>query len=239
MWWFVAAHANLLLLYRRATRQGTARPLLDAGCGTGGLLARIAAAHPERITIGLDADHLACIRAAEKSGRPVCTGSVNALPFPDAAFDAIFSADVLCHRAVDEGAALAQFHRCLGEAGVLILNLPAYRWMMSRHDEAVYNVRRYTRQRVVGLLEAAGFRIVFASYWNLMLFPIMVLTRKILPATSGTTSDVKLYAAPIEALCRAATGFERALLRGGLRLPFGGSVIAIASKDVIPGKRHA
>jgi SAM-dependent methyltransferase len=238
MWWFVAAHANLLLLYRRVAQRDTARPLLDAGCGTGGLLARIVAAYPDRTTIGLDADQFACVRAAEKSGRPVCTGSVNALPFPDAAFDAIFSADVLCHRAVDERAALAQFHRCLAEEGMLILNLPAYGWMMSRHDEAVYNVRRYTRRRVVGLLEAVGFRVVFASYWNFVLFPIMVLTRKILPTTSNTASDVRSYPAPIEALCRAATGFERILLRSGLRLPFGGSLIAIAAKDAAPGEKH-
>ena len=121
---------------------------------------------------------------------------------------------------------------------MLILNLPAYRWMMSRHDEAVYNVRRYTRQRVVGLLEAAGFRIVFASYWNFVLFPIMVLTRKMLPTTSNTAGDVRSYPAPIEALCRAATGFERALLRSGLRLPFGGSLIVIAAKEAAPGERH-
>ena len=47
------------------------------------------------------------------------------------------SADVLCHDGVDERGALQQFHRCLGDAGWLILNLPAYRWMLSRHDAAV------------------------------------------------------------------------------------------------------
>jgi len=35
----------------------------------------------------------------------------------------------------------------------------------------------------------------------------------------------------IEALCRAATGFERTLLKSGLRFPFGGSLIAIAGKS--------
>jgi hypothetical protein len=33
-------------------------------------------------------------------------------------------------------------------------------------------------------------------------------------------------------LCRAATGFERALLRRGMRFPFGGSLIAVAAKQV-------
>ena len=63
---------------------------------------------------------------------------------------------------------MAQFHRCLWDGGVLVLNLPAYRWMPSRHDAAVHCVRRYTRRRVVRLLQAAGFRLLFASYWNIV-----------------------------------------------------------------------
>lgn len=240
MWWFAATHANLLLLHRRTSGAAAAeKPLLDAGCGTGGLLARIAARYPGRTVIGLDADPLACARAAAKSARPICAGSVNALPFADAAFGAILSADVLCHRDVDERAALAQFHRCLLDGGVLILNLPAYPWMLSRHDAAVYNVRRYTRSGVARLLDAAGFRLLFASYWNIVLFPIMVLTRKLLPAGRRATSDVRLYPAPVEALCRAATGLERALLRRGVRLPCGGSLIAVAAKAAAAGGGHA
>jgi len=240
MWWFAASHANLLLLYRLMTGSAPPRqPLLDAGCGTGGLLARLAADYPERTVIGLDADRIACTRAAAKSSRPVCAGSVNALPFADAAFGAIFSADVLCHRDVDERAALAQFHRCLWDGGVLVLNLPAYPWMLSRHDAAVCNVRRYTRRGVVQLLQAAGFRLLFASYWNIVLFPVMVVTRKLVPQGKRATSDVRLYSAPIEALCRIATGFERMLLRRGVRFPFGGSLIAIAAKEAIEGGGHA
>ena len=186
-------------------RRDGGRPLLDAGCGTGGLLARLAAEHREQSAIGLDADPFACARAAAKSGRPVCAGSVNALPFADGAFGAIFSADVLCHAGVDERAALAQFHRCLGDDGVLVLNLPAYHWMMSRHDLAVSNVRRYTRRRIARLLQAAGFGVVFAGYWNMVLFPLMVLTRKLLPDDGAAASDVEPYPPPVEALCRAAT----------------------------------
>src|SRR5438270_7298969 len=107
MWWFAAAHANLLALYERMSGRSEAgaaasKPLLDAGCGTGGFLVKLAAAYPARSVIGLDADAFAASRARLKSGCPVCVGSVNALPFADGAFDAIFSADVLCHRDVDE-----------------------------------------------------------------------------------------------------------------------------------------
>src|ERR1700720_883248 len=152
MWWFAAAHANLLMLARDFSAFAASNRVLDAGCGTGGLLAKLAADRPASIVIGLDAEETACTRATAKSGRPVCRGSVNDLPFPGAAFSTIFSADVLCHRDVDERQALQQFHRCLVPDGILVLNLPAYRWMLSRHDAAVYNVRRYTRRSAARLL---------------------------------------------------------------------------------------
>ena len=235
-WWFAATRANLVLAHRRAALPMPGdKPLLDAGCGTGALLARLAAEYPGRAIFGLDADRAACARAAAKSRRPVCNASVNALPFCDAAFAAIFSADVLCHRDVDEREAVAQFHRCLADDGLLVLNLPAYQWMLSRHDLAVANVRRYTRRGVVRLLRAAGFRLVFASYWNILLFPIMVATRKLLPVSTAAASDVRLYPAPLEALGRAATWIERLLLRCGFSFPCGGSLIAVAAKEA----RHA
>lgn len=235
MWWFAALHANLLLPWQRlAAPLAVGKPLLDAGCGTGGLLARLAAAYPEHATIGVDADGVACARARAKSGAAICAGSVNALPFADAAFAAVFSADVLCHRNVDEGAALAQFHRVLCDGGLLVLNLPAYRWMLSRHDAAVANVRRYTRAGIARLLAASGFRLLFASYWNFVLFPLMVLTRKLLPPGRQAASDVRLYPAPLDRLGRIATGVETALLRRGVALPCGGSIIAVAAKTASP-----
>jgi len=264
MWWFAALHANLALLYARMADRAAGRMLLDAGCGTGGLLARLSTALPDGDApkggmpkggmpsgdmpsgdmpngdmIGLDADPFACERARAKSGCRVCAGSVNALPFADGAFGAVISADVLCHDGVDEQRALAQFHRVLCDRGILILNLPAYDWLMSAHDRAVANIRRYTRGRVVRLLEGAGFRPVFVSYWNAFLFPLMVLTRKLLPSGAEAASDVKLQSSAVEVLCRAATGLEHALLGRGWRLPFGGSVIAVAAKQTRQGSVHA
>jgi SAM-dependent methyltransferase len=231
MWWFAASHRNLLTLSRQKVPfDAGGQPILDAGCGTGGFLAQLSARYPNRALFGLDVSALACQRAAAKSARPVCVGSINALPFPEGVFAAVFSIDVLCHSAVDERSAVLQFRRCLADNGCLVVNVPAYSWMLSRHDAAVHNVRRYTTKGVRRLLEAAGFRMVYATYWNAVLFPLMVITRKFLPKCGGATSDVKEYPRLIDLLCRVATTFETTLFRRGLRLPFGSSVIAIATK---------
>lgn len=232
MWWFAGLHRNLLMLSRRVVLGDAGATILDAGCGTGGFLARLAASDPERAVFGVELDAEACVRAAAKSARPVCAGSVNQLPFGDGSFAAIVSADVLCHDGVDERRALQQFHRCLGEPGWLILNLPAYRWMFSRHDAAVSNVRRYTKRGLSRLLRAVGFRPVYLSYWNAMLFPLMVLTRKLVPGDQHAGSDVLVYPRPVDLLCRSATALETRLLQAGIRFPFGGSILAIAAKEV-------
>jgi SAM-dependent methyltransferase len=233
MWWFAALHGNLLTLASRLRLEIVDRPILDAGCGTGGLLRQLARRYPKAVLLGLDCDPLACARAAAKSARSVCAGSVNEMPFADAALAAIFSADVLCHDGVSERDALRQFHRCLVENGWLILNLPAYRWMLSRHDAAVANTRRYTASGLRRLLHSAGFRLVFVSYWNALLFPLMVITRKLLPDNPAMPSDVKLYPRAVDLLCRAATRIELELLRSGLKFPFGSSIIAVAVRSEV------
>jgi SAM-dependent methyltransferase len=231
MWWFAARDRNLIVLsQRRLPHKPGVWPTLDAGCGTGGFLTRLATEFPDRILVGIDIDPLACQRAAAKSARPACAGSVNALPFADGAFAVVFSLDVLCHREVDERRALLQFHRCLEHRGWLIVNLPAYQWMMSRHDCAVHNVRRYTLEGLTRLLADAGFRCVYATYWNTLLFPLMAIVRKIVHSPTWATSDVILYPKPIDALCRIVARFESLLLRAGLKLPFGGSLLAVAVK---------
>lgn len=229
MWWYQGAHANALALYRRYRRRTAAAGLaLDAGCGTGGLLGKLAQAAGLPPVVGLDYADRAAQLARAKTGRPVVVGSVNTLPFADACLAAIFSMDVLCHRAADHNAALREARRCLDYGGTLVINLPAYQWMHSSHDERVHNARRFTRREIVALLQGAGFSEVHASYWNMFLFPLMMLRRKLVPAADK--SDVQLYPAPIEAIFRGILGLERALMRVGFRLPFGGSIIAVATK---------
>ncbi len=230
MWWFRGVHANLLAAFQWcAAGANVDRPLLDAGCGTGGLLARIGRELPGRTAIGLDVEPAACSAARAKSRCAVCVGSANSLPFADRSLAAIFSADMLCHDNVDERRTLGEFHRCLVEGGLLVLNLPAYDWLLSAHDRAVHNVRRYTRRRLSRMLEAAGFAAIRTTYWNTLLFPLMVLRRTLWQ--SGTrTSDVMLYPAPVEACFRAVMRFETMLLKRGVVLPFGGSVLATAVK---------
>lgn len=230
MWWYHGLHALAVATYARARRGScgaTGLPALDAGCGTGGLLKKLVAAAPDTALVGLEYAPVAASVARAKVGRPIAVGSVNDLPFRDRSFAAMFSMDVLCHRGVDELRALGEAHRCLAAGGALVLNFPAYRWLLSTHDARVDNVRRYTRPEVMALLREAGFASVWATYWNTFLFPVMVLKRKLL---KDEESDVRPFPVPLEYLFRSALALERGLIRLGLRFPFGGSIFAVAVK---------
>ncbi len=228
MWWYRGLHANLALL-AGAAGLGRGR-LLDAGCGTGGLLKHLARRFPGLACVGLDVDPGACRTAAAKSGCPAAAGSIDRLPFGAASFDAVVSADVLCHRAVDPDQALGEMARCLKPGGSLILNLPAYDWLASAHDARVHNARRYTAAGIGLMLSAAGLRVVRSTYWNTGLFPLMVVRRRLL-SRADSDSDVRLVPKPVEAAFRTVMALEAALIARGVRLPFGGSVLVRAVKE--------
>jgi SAM-dependent methyltransferase len=234
MWWYRALHAQLLTRIRRQALPARAR-LLDAGCGTGGLLTRLAGTFPGLQLSGLEYDAEAAGLARGKLGggpeREILVGSVNAMPYADGQFDLVVSADVLCHAAVDETAALREFHRCLKPGGRLLLNLPAYQWMASAHDAHVHNARRYTAGQAGEMVAAAGFGAVSCGYWNSLLFPLMLLHRLTAgKGRDGSGSDVKPFPAWQDRLFYAVTAAERRLDDFGLRLPFGGSVWVEARK---------
>ncbi len=221
MWWYRALHARLL-----EALAGVHGDVLDAGCGTGGLLARLRKARPDLRLTGVEWSQLACRRAADKSGVPIVRASVNTLPLADASFEAAIAADLLCHSDVDPARALAELLRILRPGGRLVVNMPAYAWLLSAHDRRVHNVRRYTARQLAALLGTAGFRQVRVRYWNSLLLPLMVVQRKVL-ARGGGASDVAPFPPWLDATLHGMTEFERRL---PFDLPAGGSVLATAER---------
>jgi SAM-dependent methyltransferase len=204
-------------------------PLLDAGCGSGGLLRALARANPPSVRIGLERFEPAATRARAKSNAAIVVGTVNALPFEDRSFGAIIYADVLYHRDVDPPRALRESLRCLLPGGLLLINVPAFQWLSSYHDQRVHGARRFSRQQLSQLLQDAGFTRIAMHYWNSLLFPIMV-ARRLRPASADTVSDVGALPPALNAILTAIVALERRMIRLGLRFPAGGSILAVARK---------
>jgi SAM-dependent methyltransferase len=220
MWWYRALHTRLL---DALAEQQTAGPILDAGCGTGGFLAALATSQP---AIGLEWFDAAATIAAAKSGRPIVRGTINTLPFAANTFGTVIAADVLCHAAVEPMTALAEIHRVLRPNGRLIVNMPAFRSLLSAHDAQVHNARRLNAGETRAMLEAAGFRLLRIGYWNGLLLPLMIARRKIFSRPSDR-SDVAAFPPWLDRIFYAMTELERRLR---LPLPAGGSVLAVAER---------
>ncbi len=228
MWWYRGLHAALIARLDRLALSPGAR-ILDAGCGTGGLLRNIGRVMPQFERIGVEYDSEAAAIAVAKSGTAVLNGNVNDLPFPIASFDVILSADVLCQEGVEESASLQEFLRCLKPGGSLLLSVPAYPWMRSKHDEHVHSIRRYTASGLRRLAEEVGFRVRRVGYWNSLLFPLMALHRMTF-GRSRSESDVQAFPEAIDRVFYKATVLERWMEQRGVDLPFGGSVWIWATK---------
>jgi SAM-dependent methyltransferase len=222
LWWYRALHVRVLGLLAPVSGR-----VLDAGCGTGGLLVRIRATRPDLVAFGLEWDAAAATRAAQKSGTPIARGSINTLPFGPATFDAVVAADVLCHAAVDPASALAEIIRVLRPGGRLIVNMPAFAWLASAHDRRVHNVRRQSASDVAAMLVGNGLANIRVRYWNSLLFPLMVVQRKLLARHADAASDVAALPGWLDAAFHAVTAIERRL---PMSFPAGGSVLATARR---------
>jgi SAM-dependent methyltransferase len=101
--------------------------VLDIGCGTGTLAVRVCARQPGIQVLGLDPDPKALSRARAKAARSGVSvtwqqGFADALPFPDATFDRIFSSFMFHHLgAKAKRGALREAARVLRPGGSLHL----------------------------------------------------------------------------------------------------------------------
>jgi SAM-dependent methyltransferase len=223
MWWFVALRRLLLGELSLGTLPLGSR-VLDAGCGTGAMLAALQSALPGSLAIGLDLDALAASLARNTTGAATVRGSIASMPFATGSLQAIVSADVLCHAGVDLDRTLLELRRCLATGGLLVLNLPAYPWMLSAHDRAVSNTRRFTYRALKRSVEQAGFFMEDGGYWNSLLFPVMVMHRLTSAILGSGSSDVREFPAWQNRLFMAILAFESRLRAVGIRMPFGGSL---------------
>lgn len=230
MWYFRALNRRVVHFLRRSGLHPD-RParLLDAGCGTGGLINDLRAAFPRAEVVGLDFSARACELARLRTGVEIVQGSVTDLPFADASFDAVISADVIC-QVEDGGRALREFARVDRPGAPVLVNVPALRWLWSYHDDTCETKHRYTRPELRALFRAAGLRVKFASYANLPALPLIAARRKLFRPAQAT-SDVQLYPAPIEAGFAALAAAEFEWMSAGLASPLGSSVFVAGRKE--------
>ncbi|MBI2911374.1 MAG: class I SAM-dependent methyltransferase [Chloroflexi bacterium] len=232
-WWYVGMRAITASLLNGAG--GVGKRVLDAGCGTGGMLAPLARYGR---TVGLDMAGEALSYCRQRSQDAlVCRGSVEALPFADASFDLVTSFEVLYHlRVGDDQQAVREFARVLRPGGFLLLRLPAYDSLRSKHDRAVHTRHRYRAPEVRRKVEGAGLAIERLSYANCLLFPAALVERlgeQVLWKQPSAEVSRGIVGGWLNGLFTGALALEARFLARG-NLPFGLSVVCLARKPPSP-----
>jgi SAM-dependent methyltransferase len=229
-WWYQALRHHVAGSIPAGREQIS---ILDAGCGSGGMLATLRGKFPQAELTGIDESERAIELCHERNtGARLIRAGVHDLPFPADAFDFVLSLDVWTNVGVDDALAAHETHRVLRPGGRLILNLAAFDFLKGAHDEAVGADRRYTRPQVRALLEGAGFVVERLTYWNFTLAPPIALLRWLSRrrrAHEKARSDFRPLPAFANQVLKSVAALELSASRH-LSLPFGTSVLGVARK---------
>jgi SAM-dependent methyltransferase len=201
-WWCVARRDILQAVVRDLLPTGG--KVLDVGCGTGFFIESLMQEPGPRFEgWGLDASPLAVSMCRERGLTHVHEGSATDLSAVAAErFDAIFMFDVLEHLD-DDREALAEAAKLLAPGGRIVVTVPAFRFLWSKHDDVSMHKRRYTRAELARAFDDAGLPLAKLTYFNAFLFPLALarrVGRRLTRTDDGVEFDVP--AKPVNDLFR-------------------------------------
>jgi SAM-dependent methyltransferase len=205
-------------------------PILDVGAGNGFVSAAIEqAGFP---TVAVEPSRTGAQNALDRGLAHVVCGTLPSPAFRPRIAGAIGLFDVIEH-IEDDVRFLSSLRPYLAEKGRLYVTVPAYQWLWSANDVRSGHFRRYTRRSLSRVLEAAGYRMEYATYifWAL---PVPILLCRTVRG-SATVSDARVRSqhraggVTFRRLIAACFSFEVGLISRGVSMPFGGSCLAVAS----------
>lgn len=230
-WWFVARRAAAARFLRDYAPPERPLQLLDAGCGTGGML-DLLREWPDAEVTGVDVAAEALSFSRARGHRRLVGADLTCLPFRSGSFDAVTSLDVIEH-VRDDARAVEELARVLRPGGVLVASVPAFQFLWGPHDEALHHCRRYGGEQFRDLLHGAGLRVEKQTYLLAALFPLAAVVRLAARGRSPEEAEAGVPRVP-GVVNRALIGLQAAELAiaAHASLPFGLSILAVARKPV-------
>jgi len=232
-WWHIGRRSIIFSLIKKfVVGSNKHLKIIDIGCGSGSMLGVLANFGE---VLGVD-DNDAALNFARQNGfsnvRRIDDAHLRKESDFHNSFDLVTCLDVMEHVDDDEFL-LREIFQILKPGGCVLIAVPAYNFLWSEHDEALYHKRRYTASELHRKLNNAGFAVIKRSYAITFLFPLILfyrLFRGIFPKDSHEpkTSYVMLPKS-INTFFVFILGIESRLLNY-INLPFGSSVICIAKK---------
>lgn len=231
-WWYRGMRTIMFGLLDPIAARRTFESVLEVGCGTGHFSRQLAERYRWPMT-SLDLGWEGLEHGRRIGVEQLTQGDIQALPFRDGSFDALMSMDVIAHMPRgDEHRPMHEFHRVLRPGGLLALRTSALDILRSKHSEFVHERQRFTRRRLIRLLDDTGFRVQRCTYANTLLTPVALAKFRIVEPLLGTRPDsgVRPVAPWLDTLLHAPLSMEAKMLPKGVDLPIGQSLIVLAER---------
>ncbi len=229
-WWFVGRRDMVWRLLKDLDRNLS---ILEVGC-SGGPLMRLLQRNGFAKVAGIDINECSIELCRNLGQTTVKVADGRATGFSDEQFDIVIASDVLEH-IEDPVQGLTEWSRILKPKGILLMFVPAFQFLWSRHDEVNRHYRRYTKQEAAALLKQAGFCIERTAYWNFCLFfPVLLVRtmRGMFSRQQGENEGGDLAASGkiMNRILESVLKIENSMLATGLNFPLGLSLFTVARK---------
>lgn len=227
--WFSMRNLFILQLMQDVRIPASESRFVEYGCSNGLVMAELERAGWN--VLGTDM-HLGGLRNAAATVRgPLVCSPLDKLEF-ETPVDVVGFFDVIEHLQ-DDHAALEKAAAELRPGGYVVVTVPAFQGLWSTFDVLLGHKRRYTAGELANLFGRLGLEVVTVRYAFAFMFPLVWLQRKLVREAPASEQRKAYYRAPhplVNAMLGMLCRLEMVLLRLGIRLPFGTSVMAVARK---------
>ncbi|WP_229213896.1 class I SAM-dependent methyltransferase [Dyadobacter psychrotolerans] len=234
LWWYQTLHGKVLKQINK--RFKTFNPdlkILDAACGTGGLLSFLKE-KGYRDTTGFDYSQHAIDFSLERNLSVSFGDLKNVEAFkPEETFDVIICNDALYFLNDQEIIrALQNFRKKLKPGGIILINIHAFEAFSGTHDIAVGSSRRFEFKDFAAYAHSSGLIVEYKTYWPFALsLPIWLVRswqryqiKKKHMNHAGPDSDVSYPGDLVNGLLRSVMRMEENILSTA---PFGSSLFMV------------
>lgn len=228
-WWHIGKKALVKDVMQRYFPQGASK-ILEIGSGAGEIT-KLLQDYGEVYANDISSEAINFCR--EKGIKNTLEGDINELDLTAfrESFDIVLALDVLEHIQEDTET-MGKVMGLLKPGGKFFVNVPAYKFLWSAHDEALYHKRRYAAYEIRTKLREQNFEIVKQSYFVFFVFPgiafFKVLSNFIGNDAYPQTSYI-LLPKRINNLFVKLLQLESKLLEH-INLPFGTTITLVAKK---------
>ena len=233
LWWYKALHTFVLESIQKEFKNKDIK-IIDAGCGTGGLITFLNQYSFKNIS-GFDISPHA-LKYCRSKGSNVFEGNLQNIAsyFEEGSIDVVISNDNLYFLTEYERLNVLQgMNSVLRTGGLLVLNLPAFNAFRGTHDLGVGIKKRFIKKDMRNLLNLSEMSIVKLMYWPFILSPLIFAIRTFqrikirLFKIKKADSDVEIPPLWLNKLFYKVTLFEN---RFKGNVPWGSSLFAVLKK---------